>query len=75
MGAVIGALTGSDDKDEVAVMAKQATEVRINLIKKTDWKSHFCKGDQPGGDPCGSSDNFYESEKLLLSRKNRERKK
>jgi len=31
MGAVIGALTGSDDKDEVAVMAKQATEV-INLV-------------------------------------------
>jgi len=31
MGAVIGALTGSDDKSEVAVMAKQATEV-INLV-------------------------------------------
>lgn len=31
MGAVIGALTGSDDKDEVQVMAKQATEV-INLV-------------------------------------------
>jgi len=31
MGAVIGALTGSDDKNEVAVMAKQATEV-INLV-------------------------------------------
>eukprot|EP00092_Neocalanus_flemingeri_P072988 GFUD01089950.1.p1 GENE.GFUD01089950.1~~GFUD01089950.1.p1 ORF type:complete len:187 (+),score=51.96 GFUD01089950.1:52-612(+) len=31
MGAVIGAMTGSDDKSEVAVMAKQATEV-INLL-------------------------------------------
>jgi len=31
MGAVIGALTGSDDKREVEVMAKQATEV-INLV-------------------------------------------
>lgn len=31
MGAVIGALTGSDDPNEVAVMAKQATEV-INLV-------------------------------------------
>ena len=28
MGAVIGALTGSDDPNEVAVMAKQASEVR-----------------------------------------------
>jgi len=32
MGAVIGALTGSDDKSEVAVMAKQATEVNIIFI-------------------------------------------
>jgi len=31
MGAVIGGLTGSTDPDEVAVMAKQATEV-INLV-------------------------------------------
>jgi len=31
MGAVIGALTGSDDPNEVAVMAKQASEV-INLV-------------------------------------------
>jgi len=31
MGAVIGTLTGSDDPNEVAVMAKQATEV-INLV-------------------------------------------
>jgi len=31
MGAVIGALTGSEDPNEVAVMAKQATEV-INLV-------------------------------------------
>lgn len=31
MGAVIGALTGSDDQQEVAVMAKQASEV-INLV-------------------------------------------
>jgi len=31
MGAVIGALTGSDDPNEVAVMAKQASEV-VNLV-------------------------------------------
>lgn len=31
LGAVIGALTGSEDKNEVATMAKQATEV-INLV-------------------------------------------
>ena len=30
MGAVIGALTGSDDPNEVAVMAKQASEVEIS---------------------------------------------
>ena len=30
MGAVIGALTGSDDPNEVAVMAKQASEVAIS---------------------------------------------
>ena len=36
MGAVISALTGSNDKSEVAVMAKQATEVNqfhmINIL-------------------------------------------
>jgi len=31
IGAVIGALTGSDDPNEVAVMAKQASEV-VNLV-------------------------------------------
>ena len=35
MGAVIGALTGSDDKDEVQVMAKQATEVLCLVLLKT----------------------------------------
>jgi len=30
MGAIIGAMTGSDDPEEVAIMAKQATEV-VNL--------------------------------------------
>lgn len=31
MGVLIGAVTGSDDSEEVAVMAKQATEV-VNLL-------------------------------------------
>jgi hypothetical protein len=33
MGAVIGALTGSDDPNEVAVMAKQASEVVVTLVE------------------------------------------
>ena len=38
IGAVIGALTGSDDPNEVAVMAKQASEVQ-----RSDLSSiHHC---------------------------------
>ena len=38
IGAVIGALTGSDDPNEVAVMAKQASEVQ-----RSDFSSsHYC---------------------------------
>ena len=38
IGAVIGALTGSDDPNEVAVMAKQASEVQRSDLSST----HHC---------------------------------
>ena len=38
IGAVIGALTGSDDPNEVAVMAKQASEVQRSDLSST----HIC---------------------------------
>ena len=38
IGAVIGALTGSDDPNEVAVMAKQASEVQRSDLSS----SHHC---------------------------------
>ena len=44
MGAVISALTGSNDKSEVAVMAKQATEVKLFRTKTDMQKDYFCPG-------------------------------
>ena len=39
IGAVIGALTGSDDPNEVAVMAKQASEVQRSDLSSTHHPS------------------------------------
>ena len=46
IGAVIGALTGSDDPNEVAVMAKQASEVQRSDLSSTHHRSISASNNQ-----------------------------